>query len=59
MAFEVTCAEGTIRLNSENEAYGWFDKIPYDSVYNCVSICKAIKIIVDSGHAGSSVTSMT
>ncbi len=33
-AFEVTSAEGEIRLNSENEAYGWFDEIPSDSVYN-------------------------
>jgi 8-oxo-dGTP pyrophosphatase MutT (NUDIX family) len=34
VAFEVTSAEGEIRLNSENEAYGWFDEIPCNSVYN-------------------------
>jgi ADP-ribose pyrophosphatase YjhB (NUDIX family) len=33
-AFEVTSAEGEIRLNSENEAYGWFDTVPCDSVYD-------------------------
>jgi len=34
VAFEVTSAEGKIRLNSENEAYGWFDEVPRDSVYS-------------------------
>ena len=34
VAFEITSAEGEICLNSENEAYGWFDEIPCDSVYN-------------------------
>jgi ADP-ribose pyrophosphatase YjhB (NUDIX family) len=34
VVFEVTSAEGEIHLNSENEAYGWFDEIPCDSVYN-------------------------
>jgi 8-oxo-dGTP diphosphatase len=34
VAFEVTSAEGKIHLNSENKAYGWFDEIPRDSVYN-------------------------
>ena len=34
VAFEITSAEGEIRLNSENEAYGWFDEIPCNSVYN-------------------------
>ena len=32
VAFEVVSAEGEIHLNSENEAYGWFDEIPCDSV---------------------------
>jgi ADP-ribose pyrophosphatase YjhB (NUDIX family) len=32
--FEVTSAEGEIRLNSENEAYGWFGEVPCESVYN-------------------------
>ena len=34
VAFEITSAEGEIRLNSENEAYSWFDEIPCNSVYN-------------------------
>jgi ADP-ribose pyrophosphatase YjhB (NUDIX family) len=34
VAFEVTSAEGEIRLNFENEAYGWFDEIPCNSVYD-------------------------
>jgi 8-oxo-dGTP diphosphatase len=34
VAFEVTSAEGEISLNSENEAYGWFDEVPRDSVYD-------------------------
>jgi 8-oxo-dGTP diphosphatase len=34
VAFEVISAEGEIRLNSENEACGWFDEIPCDSVYD-------------------------
>lgn len=34
VAFEVVYAEGEIRLNSENEAYGWFDEVPCSSVYD-------------------------
>lgn len=34
LTFEVTSAQGEIRLNSESEEYGWFAKIPRDSVYN-------------------------
>jgi ADP-ribose pyrophosphatase YjhB (NUDIX family) len=34
VAFEVTSAVGVIRLNSENEAYGWYDTIPCGSVYD-------------------------
>jgi 8-oxo-dGTP diphosphatase len=34
VAFEVTSAVGEIRLNSENEAYDWFDEVPYNSVYD-------------------------
>ena len=34
VAFEVVSAEGEIRLNSENEAYGWFNEVPCDSVYD-------------------------
>ncbi len=32
--FDVTSAEGEVCLNSENEAYGWFDDVPCDSVYD-------------------------
>ena len=34
VAFEVVSAQGEVCLNSENEAYGWFDEVPYDSVYD-------------------------
>jgi len=34
VAFEVTSVEGKIRLNSENEAFGWFNKLPCNSVYD-------------------------
>jgi len=34
VAFEVKSAEGEIRLNSENAAYGWFDEVPRESVYD-------------------------
>ena len=34
VAFEVVSAEGEVRLNSENTAYGWFDEVPYNSVYD-------------------------
>jgi ADP-ribose pyrophosphatase YjhB (NUDIX family) len=34
VAFEVLSAEGEIRLNSENEAFGWFDEVPRESVYD-------------------------
>jgi ADP-ribose pyrophosphatase YjhB (NUDIX family) len=34
VAFEVKSAEGEIRLNSENEAFGWFDEVPRESVYD-------------------------
>ena len=34
VAFEVTSAEGEVRLNSENEVYGWFDEVPQNSVYD-------------------------
>jgi len=33
-AFEVASARGEISLNSENEAYDWFDEVPCNSVYN-------------------------
>lgn len=32
--FEVVSAEGEIRLNSENEACGWFDEVPSNSVHD-------------------------
>ena len=34
VTFEVTSAQGEIRLSPESEEYGWFDKIPRHSVYN-------------------------
>ena len=34
VVFKVVSAEGAIRLNSENEAYGWFDEVPSNSVYD-------------------------
>jgi 8-oxo-dGTP diphosphatase len=34
VAFEVVSAEGEVHLNFENEAYGWFDEFPCDSVYD-------------------------
>jgi ADP-ribose pyrophosphatase YjhB (NUDIX family) len=34
VAFKVTSAEGKIRLNSENEAFGWFNGVPCDCVYD-------------------------
>jgi 8-oxo-dGTP diphosphatase len=34
VTFEITSTKGEIKLSSENEAYGWFAKIPSNSVYN-------------------------
>ena len=34
LTYEVTSAKGEIRINHESEDYGWFDKIPPNSVYN-------------------------
>lgn len=34
VAFEVTSAEGNIKLNSENTAFGWFGEVPLNSVYD-------------------------
>jgi ADP-ribose pyrophosphatase YjhB (NUDIX family) len=34
VAFEVFSTEGEIRLNAESEAYGWFDEVPSESVYD-------------------------
>jgi ADP-ribose pyrophosphatase YjhB (NUDIX family) len=34
VAFDVVSAEGEVLLNSENEVYGWFDEVPYNSVYD-------------------------
>ena len=36
VAFKIVSAEGTIRLNSENEKYDWFDEVPSDSVYDYI-----------------------
>jgi ADP-ribose pyrophosphatase YjhB (NUDIX family) len=34
ITFEVTFAQGKISINPESEEYGWFDKVPCNSVYN-------------------------
>jgi 8-oxo-dGTP diphosphatase len=34
IAFEVSNAHGEIQLDSENQAYGWFDRIPSKSVHD-------------------------
>jgi ADP-ribose pyrophosphatase YjhB (NUDIX family) len=34
VVFEVTSARGEIRLNSESEAYGWFNKNPSNTICN-------------------------
>jgi 8-oxo-dGTP diphosphatase len=34
VAYEITSAKGKIRLNSENQEYGWFTQTPNNSVYN-------------------------
>lgn len=34
ITFEVTSAQGEIRLNSESEEYGWFAKIPSNCVFD-------------------------
>ncbi len=32
--FEVTRTRGEIRLNSESKAYGWFERVPENSVFD-------------------------
>ncbi len=34
VTFAVSSAERAIRLNSENEAFGWFDEVSCDAVYD-------------------------
>jgi hypothetical protein len=34
VTFEVTSAQGKISINPENKEYGWFGKVPRNSVYN-------------------------
>jgi ADP-ribose pyrophosphatase YjhB (NUDIX family) len=34
VAFEVTSAQGEIKLNSENQEYSWFSQVPANSVYD-------------------------
>lgn len=43
VAFEVASAQGDITLNSENEAYGWFNEIPANSVYDYAKYLKKNK----------------
>jgi ADP-ribose pyrophosphatase YjhB (NUDIX family) len=40
VVFDVAFAQGEIRLNSENEEYGWFKHIPSHSVYNYAKYLK-------------------
>jgi len=32
--FEVTGAKGEVKLSSESESYGWFDRVPENSVFD-------------------------
>lgn len=34
VAFKVVSAKGEVRLDSENEAFGWFSDVPCNSVYD-------------------------
>ena len=43
LTFEVTSASGKIKLSKESEEYGWFNKIPPNSVYNYEQILRKIK----------------
>jgi len=43
VAFEVASAQGDITLNSENEAYGWFNETPANSVYDYAKYLKKNK----------------
>ena len=40
VAFKVTSTQGEIQLNSESEEYGWFAKIPSNSVYDYAKYLK-------------------
>jgi 8-oxo-dGTP diphosphatase len=40
IAFEVTSAQGEIRLNSESEEYEWFTQIPFNCVYDYAKYLK-------------------
>jgi ADP-ribose pyrophosphatase YjhB (NUDIX family) len=48
LAFEITSAKGKIKLNSENEVYDWFARIPSNSVYNYIRYLKNKK--ADCSH---------
>ena len=34
LTFEVTGAKGQVKLSSESESYGWFDRVPNNSVFD-------------------------
>jgi 8-oxo-dGTP diphosphatase len=40
LTFEVTSAQGEIRLNSESQEYGWFTSTPPNSVYDYAKYLK-------------------
>lgn len=41
VAFRVTSAQGIIKLNTENQEYGWFTNMPPDSVYDYIRCLKS------------------
>lgn len=40
VTFTITSAQDEIKLSPENEEYGWFSKIPRNSVYNYAKYLK-------------------
>jgi ADP-ribose pyrophosphatase YjhB (NUDIX family) len=50
VAFEVLSAEGEIRLNFENEAFGWFDEVPRESVYDYAKYLSNERIGLDKAQ---------
>ncbi len=41
--FEVTRVSGEVKLNSESKAYGWFERVPEDSVFDYGKFLSGIK----------------
>lgn len=42
VAFKIISAEGEVRLDSENEALGWFNEVPCNSVYDYTKYLSAM-----------------